>query len=333
MRAPRFWDLPAPTPAARLLQPLGAVYGAITARRMARTGASTTARVICVGNLTAGGAGKTPVALALAAKLSDQRPVFLSRGHGGRLAGPVLVDPARHGSAEVGDEPLLLARAAQTVVARNRLAGARLCETLRPGLIIMDDGLQNPSLAKDLRLAVVDAATGAGNGLCLPAGPLRAPIAAQLPHVDALIVMGEGPAAASIVAEARRHGLPVLQARLEPVAATLVPLSGRRLMAFAGIGRPAKFFATLLEARLDLGATRAFGDHHTLSEAEAAELLADAARQRAVLVTTAKDQARLAGAPQGSARAVLLASARVVEVEAVFADDTALKDLLSRLAR
>ncbi|MGU3542062.1 tetraacyldisaccharide 4'-kinase, partial [Methylobacterium sp. A52T] len=184
MRPPAFWAAGPDHPAARALAPVGAVYGALAARRMDRPGARAGCPVLCLGNFTLGGAGKTPAALAVAGLVAElgAAPAFLSRGYGGRLAGPVRVDPAHHAAADVGDEPLLLARLVPAIVARDRPAGAALCRSLGADVVVMDDGLQNPSLAKDLSLAVVDGPAGLGNGLPFPAGPLRAPLARQWPH-------------------------------------------------------------------------------------------------------------------------------------------------------
>jgi tetraacyldisaccharide 4'-kinase len=306
MRAPAFWNAPAPTPAARLLAPLGAIYGAVAAARMTRPGTGVGLPVICVGNFTAGGAGKTPAALALAERLAAQgrRVAFLSRGHGGSLSGraPVVVDAATHRAEEVGDEPLLLARAAPTVIGVDRVAAAQRARRLGAEMLIMDDGLQNPSLAKDEAIAVVDAAVGIGNGLCLPAGPLRAPMAAQWDHVDAVLIVGEGAAGQRLAQEAAARGKRVERARLAPDAAVVAALSGRPLMAFAGIGRPQKFFATLAQAGLETRVALAFADHRRYRPGEIDALLARAAREGLTAVTTEKDLVRLD--PDARARAL-----------------------------
>ena len=216
-----------------------------------RNGVSAGVPVVCIGNPTVGGAGKTPAALTVARMLAadGETPVFLTRGYGGRLAGPVRVDPLQHRAADVGDEPLLLARAHATVVARDRVARARRRRWRRaPSVIVMDDGFQNPSLAKDFSVLVVDGRRGIGNGRTIPAGPLRAPLGAQLDRAQALIVVGEG-AAASVMDEARKRALPVFGARLAPDAAFIASLAGKRVLAFAGIGDPEKFFATLRAQR------------------------------------------------------------------------------------
>ncbi|MCJ2057594.1 tetraacyldisaccharide 4'-kinase [Methylobacterium sp. J-048] len=295
MRPPRFWAAGADHPAARCLAPLGAAYGALTARRMDRPGAQAGCPVLCLGNFTLGGAGKTPAAIAVAALLVElgRRPAFLSRGYGGRLTGPVRVDPDSHAAVEVGDEPLLLARHAPTIVSRDRPAGAALCRALGADVIVMDDGLQNPTLSKDLAWAVVDAGAGIGNGRPFPAGPLRAPLERQWPHVAGLILVGDGAPGAAVAESAERRGLPVHRARLVPDGADL---SGRRCLAFAGIGRPDKFFETLRGTGAVIVQARPFPDHHPYRAAELAALAAEADRLGAELVTTEKDAVRLPAA-------------------------------------
>ncbi|SFL52553.1 tetraacyldisaccharide 4'-kinase [Methylobacterium pseudosasicola] len=292
MRPPRFWAAGADHSVARVLAPLGAAYGALTARRMDRPGIRAGCPVLCLGNFTLGGAGKTPAAITVAALLAElgRRPAFLSRGYGGRLSGPVRVDPDGHGAADVGDEPLLLARHAPTVVSRDRPAGAALCRTLGADVIVMDDGLQNPTLAKDLAWAVVDGGAGIGNGHPFPAGPLRAPLARQWPHIAGLILVGDGAPGASVAERAERRGLPVHRAQLVPDAADL---AGRRCLAFAGIGRPEKFFTTLRGTGAALVAARPFPDHHPYRDADLVALAAEADRLGAELVTTEKDAVRL----------------------------------------
>lgn len=322
MQAPAFWQRP-PGLLARLLAPAASAYGALAGRRMGRAGVPAPVPVICVGNFTVGGVGKTPAALALADLLAGlgRRPAFLSRGYGGSLAGPLRVDPARHGVDEVGDEPLLLARAAPAIVARDRIAGAALCAEAGAEVIVMDDGLQNPSLRKDLALALVDASAGLGNGYCLPAGPLRAPMPAQWPRVDAVLVVGEGSRAEATAAEAARRGLPVLRARLVPEGDAASRLAGRRVLAFAGIGRPEKFFATLEACGAELVRRRSFPDHHAYRETEIAALLAEAERDRLVPVTTEKDWVRMGRMPAAAAVATL-------PVRLAFDDPVALQALV-----
>jgi tetraacyldisaccharide 4'-kinase len=297
MRPPAFWQGEPTHPAARLLAPAAFLYGALGARRMDRLGQRAPCRVICLGNFTLGGAGKTPAARAIAEILRAHgaSPVFLSRGYRGRLPGPLRVSPDMHGPKDVGDEPLLLARDAPAIVARDRVAGAALCRDEGATVIVMDDGLQNPSLAKDLAFAVVDAGAGHGNGLPFPAGPLRAPARRQWPHVAGVILIGEGHPGERVAAEAASRGLPVHRARLTPEGASF---AGRRVLAFAGIGRPEKFFATLAGTGAVLAGTRPFPDHHPFRPADLEGLAREARRLGATLVTTEKDATRL---PRGFA--------------------------------
>ncbi|MGA2124642.1 MAG: tetraacyldisaccharide 4'-kinase [Xanthobacteraceae bacterium] len=296
MRAPSFWWRRAGV-AAGLMAPFAAVYGMIAAARLGRPGVAPGIPVMCIGNLTVGGAGKTPTALAVARLLAaaGERPVFLSRGYGGRLAGPVQVDPRRHGATDVGDEPLLLARAAPAIVARDRVAGARAAVAAGATVIVMDDGFQNPSLRKDAVLLVIDGRRGIGNGRVLPAGPLRAPLAHQLARADAILVIGEAPAAAAVMAAARGLGLKVFHGRLTPDPAAVAAVGARKVLAFAGIGDPDKFFAMLAEAGIEAPIRRAFSDHHGYTPEEAAGIAADAARHGLLPLTTEKDFVRLSG--------------------------------------
>jgi tetraacyldisaccharide 4'-kinase len=264
---------------------------------MSRPGRAAGVPVICVGNPTLGGAGKTPAAIAVAQMLAaaGRRPFLLSRGYGGALAGPVRVDPARHRSADVGDEPLLLARFAPTVVARDRAAGADAARAAGADSIVMDDGFQNPGLHKNRSILVVDRRRGIGNGMVFPAGPLRVPLESQLRRAQALLLVGAGTAGDAVAARAQAQGLPVFHGRLEPDAQALAALQGRRVLAFAGIGDPGKFFATLREAGIDVGAEVSFPDHHRYRRIEARDLIERAEREGLILVTTEKDMARLAG--------------------------------------
>lgn len=294
MDEPAFWRRPSSL-TSRLLTPLAALYGAIAARRMARPGHDAGVPVICVGNYHTGGAGKTPTVLALTALLRDlgMRPVVLSRGYGGALAGPLLLDAARHTAAEVGDEPKMMAAHTPVVVARDRVAGARLAREAGADVIVMDDGFQNPALKKDFSLIVIDARRGLGNGKVFPAGPLRAPLAPQLARTDALAVIGEGDAAADVAQALAARGVPMLRARVAPDAATLAALRGKRVLAFAGIGDPGRFFRTLRENGIDVAAERTFPDHHRFTPDEIARLRDEAARAHLAPVTTEKDFARL----------------------------------------
>jgi tetraacyldisaccharide 4'-kinase len=298
MRDPAFWWTDHSTTAA-LLAPIGAGYGAIAARYMARPGRKAPVPVICVGNFTLGGAGKTPTAIALARLLSasGHRPFFLSRGYGGRIAGPVRVDP-EGGAGDVGDEPLLLARIAPTVVARDRLAGVKVAVAAGADTIILDDGLQNPSVEKDFAIAVVDGRRGIGNGRTFPAGPLRAPVEAQFNHIDAVLVVGSTSRAAECAMDiARRRGVPVLHADLHPAPEVVADLAGKPVLAFAGIADPDKFFATLEAHGIPAAIRKPFPDHHRYRADDISALLACAHRNGLTLVTTEKDLARLSGDP------------------------------------
>ncbi len=296
MREPAFWYRPR-SPKSLLLSPLGALYGALTARRMVRTGVDAGIPVICVGNYHVGGAGKTPTVLALTKLLRElgETPVVLSRGYGGRLKGPVMVDRERHTAADIGDEPLMMVRDVPVVVARDRLDGVALAKSQGATVILMDDGFQNPRLVKDASLIVIDSERGLGNGKVFPAGPLRAPLKAQLARTDALVLIGGGDAANDVAAEIAKRDKPVLRARLKPDAASVAQLFGKQVLAFAGIGDPERFFRSLRACGIEVSRTRPFADHHMFSHDEIAALVADAQREQLTLVTTEKDLARLRG--------------------------------------
>jgi tetraacyldisaccharide 4'-kinase len=293
LEAPFWWYRRKGALASALL-PVARVYEQIAAAKAAGVAPyRSRLPVICIGNFTAGGGGKTPTAMAIAAVLKDldERPAFLSRGYGGRQPGPHLVSE-EDSALEVGDEPLLLARHAPTVVARDRALGARKVEAEGMSVIVMDDGFQNPGLAKDLSLIVVDAGLGLGNGLVIPAGPLRAPLPQQLERADALLVIGDGGKADALAKAFSDRGKPVLKASITPLGDPrwlgVLPVIG-----FAGIAHPEKFYSTLGQSGARLTATRSFPDHHRFSEREAASLLKAARAQNAMLVTTEKDWVRL----------------------------------------
>jgi tetraacyldisaccharide 4'-kinase len=312
MHAPDFWNRD--DWRAHALSPLGWLYGASVAwkslhARPRRPGAA----VICVGNLTAGGSGKTPIAIAIADMLRarGRTPFFLTRGYGGRLRGPILVGD--HNTArDVGDEPLLLHRAAPVIVSSDRGAGAQLAESHGADVIIMDDGHQNFGLVKDLSLVVVDGETGFGNGYVLPAGPLREPVSQGLSRADGVIIVGEG--------TPRLNGFPrpVLRAHLVQGG-----LPNKRLVAFAGIGRPEKFFHALEAAGAELAATKRYADHHAYTSSEIARLKSKARSCDALLVTTEKDFVRLTPAEREDIHAV--------PVRAAFDDPAAIQPLLDSL--
>lgn len=326
MREPGFWWR-RPGLVSSLLAPLGLAYGSIAARRMGKRGAPAGIPVICVGNFTLGGTGKTPTALMLVAMLRELgvAPFVLTRGYGGSVEGPHRVEPDKDSAAEVGDEALLLARAAPTVVARDRVLGAAFAKAMGASVVVMDDGLQNPSLAKTLTIALIDGRRGIGNGEVFPAGPLRAPLAAQMARCDALLVVGDGDGARSVVSRAGAR--PVLHGALVPDEAAVTALRQRPVLAFAGIGDPGKFFATVEAAGIAIAQRRVFADHHRFNAEEAAELVMAAEHDALALLTTAKDHARMTGDP---ALAALAAKAHVLPVTMVIEENETLRELLMR---
>jgi tetraacyldisaccharide 4'-kinase len=324
MREPAFWWKPG---GGRLLSPLAAIYGAVAALRMLSEGRRVGVPVICLGNLTVGGAGKTPAAIAVARLLlaARERPFFLTRGYGGRLRGPVRVNPGVHGAVDVGDEPLMLARLAPTIVARDRVTGAMAARRDGATVIVMDDGFQNPSLVKDLAILVVDGRRGIGNGRIVPAGPLRAPLTMQIARAHALIAVGPAAGAAALIDAARERDVKIFHGRLEPERHALATLGVRKVLAFAGIGDPEKFFAALAEAGMEVVERASFPDHHRYTAAEAQALLRRAEAANLVLLTTEKDFARLAGEPH---LAALAARASALPVRLVIEEHDAFRDLI-----
>ncbi len=290
MRAPDFWQSQGVLPS--LLAPVAALYGAAgSLRRRWRQPWRAPVPVICVGNLVAGGAGKTPIARSICARLTQQghQCHLLSRGYGGRASGPLQVDPQRHGARDVGDEALLLAQTAPAWIARDRAAGARAAAQAGATVIILDDGFQNPSLEKDLSLLVVDGAYGFGNGRLIPAGPLREPVADGVSRADGVVLIGDD--SAQVCRRVPSH-IPILQAKLIPGAGS-ADIAGKPVVAFAGIGRPEKFFQTLENLDCDLRGRHAFADHHFFRDHEIMVLADKADKLKAQLVTTAKDFVRL----------------------------------------
>ena len=317
MHSPDFWYKP-PGIAAALLAPAGAAWeAAARLRRAVARPYRASVPVICVGNLVAGGSGKTPVVLSLADLLVGKAVAVhvVTRGYGGSLAGPVRVDPEQHDAAAVGDEALLLATRAPCWAARDRAAGIAAAVEAGAAVILLDDGFQNPTVAKDLSLVVVDAEYGFGNGRLIPAGPLREPIPAGLARADAVVLLGDGRGPAEL------HDAPCSVLRGELVPQEGERFNGARLVAFAGIGRPEKFFAALRRVGAELVIAQPFADHHRYREAEIARLRETAMRGGARLVTTAKDRVRLPPSWR--------AGIEVLEVELRWHDSAALDRLLS----
>lgn len=315
MKPPAFWQTDGILP--RLLSPLGAITARATASRIARPGWRAPIPVICVGNATMGGTGKTTVVLDLAARLIalGRRPHLLTRGYGGRIRTARAVQPNDPADL-VGDEPLLLARAAPTWVGPDRAASARLAIAAGADILVMDDGLQNPTLAKDLSFLVIDGESGFGNRRVFPAGPLREPIDSAAARCQAAILIGPDRTGA-----AQRLSLPILRANLVPGGETAA-LAGTRVLAMAGIGRPEKFFTMLEQAGVIVARRAPVPDHHRFSEQELGTLASQAAQQNLTPVTTPKDAVRLPARYQ--------AAFRVINVNLAWDDEDKLNKLLAR---
>ncbi|MCB1458273.1 MAG: tetraacyldisaccharide 4'-kinase [Nitratireductor sp.] len=329
--APPFWWRK-PGLRAWLLSPLSAAWGAAAARRMEQEPAAhVRAPVLCIGNFIVGGAGKTPTAIefARAAIARGLKPGFLSRGYGGHVTSPTQVDLHHHRATDVGDEPLLLAREAVTVVSPDRPAGAEMLLALGCDMVIMDDGFQNPKLHKDFSLIVTDARRGIGNGFTMPAGPLRVPLVRQLARADAVLVIGDGPGAQKVIRKTARSAKPVYLARTIPESTG--NWEERRLIAFAGIADPTKFFDTLKSMGSELVETRSYPDHHIYTGEEAGELLARSDEQKAELVTTSKDHVRLAGL--GKLQQELAARAHVLDIRLEFDDPRTVQLILDETVK
>ena len=326
----------------KILDPIGQLYGWAAERRFKKVEAyNSKLPVICIGNLTAGGTGKTPLALFIATHLNrrNKKPVFLTRGYKGNEQGPLSVVSSQHSAQDVGDEPLLLVKAAPTVVSRNRVAGAKFIERNFPQAthIIMDDGLQNPTIKKDLTIAIIDAKRGIGNGRIIPAGPLRAPLGFQLQLADALLINGATePGPKTNVAQKSKAGDPdsdpqqqilhhyrrefrgpVLTAAVAPVGDTTW-LDGSRLIAYAGIANPTRFYDLLGGLGAHLIKTVSFPDHHIYTKSDTEQLLKFAKENDANLITTQKDLVRLS--EQSNAQRDLRDSSLTLEVAFSFQD-------------
>jgi len=320
MHAPEFWT--SDEGLSRLLEPFGRIYGAITTARAARDNQPRAPiPVISVGGLTVGGAGKTPVAMALVRRLQSlgRRPAVILRGYGGTLKGPVRVEEHIHTAAEVGDEALLHAMSAPTWVARRRIDGVRAAAEQAADVAVLDDGHQHPGLHKDLRIVVLDGASPFGNGYVFPAGPLREKPAAGLARADAVVMVGND---AQDVASRLPPSLPILRADMVPDPRALA-LRGRPVVAFAGIARPEKFFETLQALGARIVAVHPFEDHQAFGPADIQPILDEAFAINAVPVTTAKDAVRLSPDQRQQVD--------VVDVMVRWADEGAVDALLKRV--
>ncbi len=331
LRAPSWWyERSSLWPA--LLAPAGLVWNAVTRARWAFAKPyQSSLPVICIGNFTAGGAGKTPATLAVAHILGNagERPIFLTRGYGGCTHGPHLVNPSHDTPHLVGDEPLLLAREAPTIVAADRAEGARLAERQDASVIIMDDGFQNPGLVKTASLIVIDGAQGLGNEHVIPAGPLRASLGFQITMADGFILVGDGDAEGRVHALAQEVSLPVLASRIVADADSGW-LKNKPLVAFAGIGHPDKFFRTLEDLGGRLMERIPYPDHHVFTQADAENLLRLASDHGAQLVTTQKDFVRIEG---GAELQMLKKHSQALPVRLQFRDEKAAKKIISRAIR
>ena len=328
MRAPRFWWREQVGIAAAMLAPLAGAYGAYAAWRIRRPSRHRPPLpVICVGNFTVGGVGKTPTAIALCRLMTGlgTTPGFLTRGYRGSERGPLLVDLERDDVRQTGDEPRLLAAIAPTVISGDRPLGARALSAIGADAIIMDDGFQNPRLGKDLSLIVVDAEAGFGNGMVVPAGPLRAPLTAQIKQAHAMVLISEGTDREDVVRVAATSGKPLLRARILPTGSA--KWAGAKVFAFAGIGNPGRYLRSVESAGAIIVGSRVFPDHHLYTQNEARDLLKRAEVSGGRLVTTAKDYVRLAAGRDAIGELRMLSD--VFEIRIVFDDPPTVEQMLS----
>lgn len=286
MKTPKYWQ--SNSFISRILAPLGWVYGALTqARLKIIKPKKVEIPVICVGNITAGGTGKTPVSISIAKLLGIEmyHPYFVTRGYGGQLQN-VIVNNKKHTAAEVGDEPLLLSQQAPVVVNANRYAGAELAIKNGADVIVMDDGFQNPTLHKNLSFLVFDGTYGIGNGKIIPAGPLRETFCNGVKRADALVILGKDKHNL-----AEKSGLPVFYGHTEAVQTSNI--ENHNVVAFAGIGHPQKFYHTLCQQGFNVVETIDFPDHHFYSREELDEILEKAQILNAEVYTTSKDYVKI----------------------------------------
>ena len=326
--APPFW-YQKPGLQAALLSPISWIYGKIASGRMIKaTRRNVDVPVICIGNFTVGGAGKTPTAIAFAkaALMRGLKPGILTRGYGGTASSPTLVDLSHHSAKYVGDEPILLAEVAPTMVSQDRHAGALALIEHGVDIILMDDGFQSAHLWFDYSVLVVDSVRGLGNGKVIPAGPVRAPLRDQMIYAHALCVIGEGNTADSLIRIAARSAKPVYNAVLKSKSGS--EFAGKKCLAFAGIGDPQKFFTSLGKTGAKLEITRSFSDHHYYTDDEIDELIALAKKSDLELVTTMKDFVRLqSGLGKSKEFSEML---KVLDVELVFDDPATSSVIIDR---
>lgn len=334
MRAPSFWFRPRQNAGIipHILSPLSLIWSEITKRRL-KKGSWTKVNVpiVCVGNINAGGTGKTPSVIALISILNrmEIRAHVISRGYGGSLEGPTKVDEKEHSAAEVGDEPLLIAPFAPCWVSKDRLLGVQAAVDAGAEVVILDDGFQNPSIHKDLNIVVVDAEVGFGNGYVIPAGPLREKLSDGLSRADVVLSIGNSNAQAAFSKEwPETNDITNWQGEIAPLN-TGMDWSEMRVLAFAGIGRPQKFFDTLVSVGAHVVATHSFGDHEPYGDAILQRLLKEAKSQNAQLITTEKDMVRI---PPRFRREVMPFPVRL-SLNSEESVETILRDLLSAASK